>query len=140
MDKLFQVIVWTLAIFIATCNAFCFELPEFGRKCRCPSSSEIKCLGASLGRLPRVNSEVQRLVVSLNLRSNLITSIADEDLTGYVSLKKLDLRLQRTGEVCVADYRRLQYPGLLVQGLCKVCIILQSAVIIICKEHLFEIS
>ena len=123
MDKLFQAIVWTLSIFIVTCGGICFELPEFGRKCKCPSVNEIKCLGASLGRLPRVKPEVERQVVSLILWSNLITSISDEDLVGYSALKKLDLRLQRTGETCVADFRRRAYPNLIVQGLCsKVCI------------------
>lgn len=119
MDKVIQIIVWSMCC-VVLCSSFCFELPEYGRKCHCKSAREIKCLSASLGRLPRINSDIQRIVESLILRANLISSISDEDLIGYEALRLLDLRLQRTGEMCVTDFRRITYPHLYVQGLCRV--------------------
>lgn len=122
MDKLLLIISWTLCYF-ALCASYCNELHDYGRRCHCKNAREIRCLGGSLGRLPQISPDIQRDVVTLILRSNLISSISDIDLQGYNSLRKLDLRLQRTGE-CVIDFRKYNYPGLFVQGLCvMVCII-----------------
>ena len=122
MDKLTFTCVWILC-YIALSTPFCGHLP-MTRKCFCRDFQQVECMGSSLGRLPQMAKDIQSKVEILSLRANLINSLTDMDLVHYDSLRKLDLRLQRSCD-CVYDARELEYPHLKVLGLCaKVGILL----------------
>ena len=104
-----------------------------GRRCKCVVMTHVRCMDANYGRLPPFDKSVKAMIVSLNMRVNLIGTITEHDLKGYNSLKLLDLRLQKGGCVRIS-VNHDQHPTLTVLGTCTVsAILLFVAFFLLCK-------
>ena len=70
------------------------------RNCKCDDVENVSCVRAFLTHLPSFDEAIERNIVTLDLKDNVISFVRDIDLKGYTVLKSLDVRYQ-IGRSCV---------------------------------------